>query len=173
MSPPATTATPWQLRPAKASDEAALLALHEWLYHEEAAAFLSPKLHQLAAYRDLTAVLRADMAALLRGPQSLVWVAEAPEGLLGYATARIESDTRRVLPQRAVIEDCYVQPAWRRRGIARALLKALLKACAGRGAMVVDCATWPDNAPMCALLQTLGLGAYELRLLYDTRVLSA
>jgi ribosomal protein S18 acetylase RimI-like enzyme len=111
--------------------------------------------HRVAMFRDMGA-LAADQeaplaratgafldAALPRG-EYLGWVAEdkaTPPAIIGGAGAQL----RPILPRpragvdglelgpEAIVLNVYVEPAWRRQGVAEALMRALLDALAARG----------------------------------------
>lgn len=55
------------------------------------------------------------------------------------------------------IDDLYVRPAARRRGIGRALLERLVAHARAQGVLALHVEVAPDNAPAQALYATLGL----------------
>lgn len=81
------------------------------------------------------------------GDEVVGWLNAQPYPKLRHACARLgiappELDVR---PEQAAAVVCFViAPAWRRRGVARALLAAALAAFAARGILVVD--AFPFNA---------------------------
>jgi ribosomal protein S18 acetylase RimI-like enzyme len=97
--------------------------------------------HQEAPLKDATRdYLRV---ALPRG-EYLAWVAEdsaAPPAIIGGAGVQLRPILPRPRPgtedvelgPEAIILNVYVEPAWRRRGVAEALMRAVLDALAGRG----------------------------------------
>ena len=110
--------------------------------------------HRAAMFRDMGTLashqegaLRSATASYLHGAlennEYLGWVAEAPGTLsiIGGAGAQIRS----ILPRprsgseelergpEAIVLNVYVEPAWRRRGVADALMRAVLDGLAARG----------------------------------------
>jgi len=114
------------------------------LAHHRAAMFrdmgkLAP--HQLEPLTRATAAYLRD--ALPRG-EYLAWVAQDTSttrgGIIGGAGAQL----RPILPRpdggpdlelgpEAIVLNVYVEPDWRRRGVAESLMRSLLEALAGRG----------------------------------------
>jgi len=74
-------------------------------------------------------------------PETVGWLHAAPRHKLphGFERMRVEPPEVDVPPQEAAIIVCFViAPAWRRRGVATALLDAALVDLAARGIAVVD-----------------------------------
>jgi ribosomal protein S18 acetylase RimI-like enzyme len=129
--------TGFAVRPADVAD-IALLA------HHRAAMFrdmgqLAP--HQAAPLEHATSDYLRD--ALPRG-EYLAWVAEdnaTPPTIVGGAGVQLRSILPRPranaedleLGPEAIILNVYVEPAWRRRGVAEVLMRAVLDALAARG----------------------------------------
>jgi ribosomal protein S18 acetylase RimI-like enzyme len=118
-------------------------------------------IHELARHRavmfrdmgklglDLEAPLREATAGYLRGAlprgEYLAWVAEdAAAATIGGAGAQLRPILPRPPPEEedgddlelgpeAIVLNVYVEPAWRRRGVAEALMRALLDDLAARG----------------------------------------
>ena len=96
--------------------------------------------HQEEALRGATASYLRD--ALETG-EYLGWVAEAARtsSVIGGAGAQIRSNLTRPrqaseeleLGPEAIVLNVYVEPAWRRRGVADALMRTVLDGLAGRG----------------------------------------
>jgi ribosomal protein S18 acetylase RimI-like enzyme len=55
-----------------------------------------------------------------------------------------------------ILHDLFVAPAYRRRGVARALMRAAADFCRASGAARIDLSTAVDNVPAQALYQDLG-----------------
>ncbi|MCC6960043.1 MAG: GNAT family N-acetyltransferase [Dehalococcoidia bacterium] len=73
-----------------------------------------------------------DLAELLRRPQSAAFVAELDRGLGGFISGRVEQNQPDRLPSaHLTVGYLWVEPRFRRRGIARALFDAV--AAWGRG----------------------------------------
>jgi ribosomal protein S18 acetylase RimI-like enzyme len=131
-------------------------SLHESFVVRPATADDIPHLahHRAAMFRDMGTLashqedaLRSATASYLQGAlennEYLGWVAEAPGTLsiIGGAGAQIRS----ILPRprsgseelergpEAIVLNVYVEPAWRRRGVADALMRAVLDGLAARG----------------------------------------
>ena len=111
--------------------------------------------HRVAMFRDMGALAAnqeeplvqatlAFLAAALPRGEYLAWVAEddgTPSSVIGGAGAQL----RPILPRppdgvdglelgpEAIILNVYVEQAWRRQGVAEALMRALLEALAARG----------------------------------------
>jgi ribosomal protein S18 acetylase RimI-like enzyme len=111
--------------------------------------------HRAAMFRDMGALAAHQMEALERATTAylrdaltsgeyIAWVAEnmaTPPAVIGGAGAQL----RPILPRphpgsdelehgpEAIVLNVYVEPAWRRRGIAEALMRAVLEALAARG----------------------------------------
>jgi ribosomal protein S18 acetylase RimI-like enzyme len=111
--------------------------------------------HRTAMFRDMgklsasqAAPLEDATAAYLRGAmprgEYLGWVAEdegAPPRIIGGAGVQLrtilprptEGRTELELGPEAIVLNVYVEPAWRRRGVAAALMRTMLEHLAGRG----------------------------------------
>ena len=110
--------------------------------------------HRAAMFRDMGTlasdqeeVLRAATTSYLRDAletgEYLGWMAEATEtsSVIGGAGAQIRSIIPRLRPgseeiefgPEALVVNVYVEPPWRRRGVADAVMRAVLDGLAGRG----------------------------------------
>jgi ribosomal protein S18 acetylase RimI-like enzyme len=111
--------------------------------------------HRAAMFRDMgqlpgdqEAAIVGATAAYLRGAlprgEYLGWVAESalsPSEPIGGAGVQLRPILPRPRPSsdgielgpEAIVLNVYVEPAWRRRGVAEALMRALLRALAERG----------------------------------------
>lgn len=111
--------------------------------------------HRAAMFRDMGALASGQEESLARATAAfldealprgeyLAWVAEdkeTPPAIIGGAGAQL----RPILPRpragvdglelgpEAIVLNVYVEPAWRRQGVAEALMRALLEALAARG----------------------------------------
>jgi GNAT superfamily N-acetyltransferase len=122
-----------------------------------------------------------DLEAMLADPHRAAWIAEASPrtgaagartpgaspgtGAAGFATARLVPTTEPA-PERAgapallgLVEDLYVVPEQRRRGLGRALLDAALPWLERNGALDVDALALPGDAATKSLLETTGFRA--------------
>lgn len=124
---------------------------------------VTPEVHELSAYRDLEGALRDDVEALLRNPAATVLMAERSGEAVGYITGHVETDPRRVLPRRGIVEDWYVEPAARRSGTGRALFEALVDVFRGAGCEVVESMTWAPNEGARSAHRALGFVEIDVR----------
>ena len=141
--------------------------------------------HRTAMFRDmgkLTASagqpLEQATAAYLRGAvprgEYLAWVAEDPAaGVIGGAGVQLRSILPRPpdsgsdleLGPEAIVLNVYVEPAWRRRGIAEALMRTLLDNLAARGVRRIVLHASAEGRP---LYERLGFAlTNEMRLMRD------
>jgi ribosomal protein S18 acetylase RimI-like enzyme len=111
--------------------------------------------HRAAMFRDMGALAPRNEPALedasvaylrgaIPGGEYLAWVAEdtaSPRAIIGGVGAQLRSIFPRPRPDtddlelgpEAILLNMYVQPAWRRRGVGRALMTAVLEVLAARG----------------------------------------
>ena len=113
---------------------------------------------------------RPDASKQLRGlrwlldappARSRIAVARSPEGPVGVAIAQLVMSTAEGAPS-AWIEDVYVLPAWRSRGIGRGLVEYLLAWAHDAGATRAQLLADRDNAPALAFYRRLGWGPTRL-----------
>jgi ribosomal protein S18 acetylase RimI-like enzyme len=142
------------IRPATADDEAALGRLGALLVTVHHAfdpdRFIAPGPGTEPGYgRFLVSRLERDDAIVL--------VAEDGDAVLGYAYAGLEgADWMALRGPAGVLYDIIVDPARRREGVARALLKAVLEALAARGAPRVVLFSATQNAAAQRLFAAAG-----------------
>jgi ribosomal protein S18 acetylase RimI-like enzyme len=132
-----------RIRRAEARDAAALLALVAALNRDQG-----------DPYDLLTeARLREDV---ITGASTVAMVAQAPDGaLVGYATAHATYETGHA-ERGLYVGDLYVDPAYRRQGIARALLAAVARAGHAQGARHLWLTAKAANAAAHAFYRRLG-----------------
>lgn len=98
----------------------------------------------------------AYLAELLSRPQVVVLVAQdgsaVTGGLVAYELDKFERARREIY-----IYDLAVDAAWRRRGIATGLIRALQAIAADRGAWVIHVQADPGDAAAIALYSRLGV----------------
>ncbi|MBR0654958.1 GNAT family N-acetyltransferase [Plastoroseomonas arctica] len=129
-------------RAARAEDAPALLALVRALNSAEG----NP-----TGLIDATTLARD----VIGGDATMVMVAEADGALIGYATAHPTYETGHA--ERGVyVGDLYVDPAHRRRGVARSLLAALARAGQAQGARHLWLTAAGDNHAAHALYRRIG-----------------
>lgn len=131
------------IRLARPGDEAALAALAEALNREdgEPLGFITAG----TIHRDF----------LSDDPAGFALVAEEEGQAVGYATAHPGYDPTRAL-RGSYMGDLYVQPRFRRRGIARALLARVAAETRKRGGVMVWWTSKPGNAGAAAFYAALG-----------------
>lgn len=147
MGAPGAAAPPWTIRAATVDDVAAIAA-HRF---DERPAPAAP----VAQYADWLRPRIADGRYL--GRLAIVdgqVIAGAGAVLLDWGPRR-DSGAMHLL---ARINNVYTEPAFRRRGIARALLRAVLDDCRGRGIAYATLAATADGA---ALYRALGFAPKE------------
>jgi ribosomal protein S18 acetylase RimI-like enzyme len=88
--------------------------------------------------------------------RGMVWLLEVDGAPAGHAVlaVRFAMEFGGLL---AYIDDLFVKPGFRRRGLARAGLVALLEHCRRRGCRAVHVEVSPDNAAANALYRSFGL----------------
>jgi GNAT superfamily N-acetyltransferase len=134
-------------------------------------------LHRAAMFRDMGLVAAADvsrlaaasrraLAPLIGTPEYLGWLVETEGGVVAGGALIV----RRLLPrpealaggQEGYLLNMYTEPAHRRRGLARALVAAMLAWCDARGIRRVSLHASVEGR---RLYETLGFGATnEMRL---------
>jgi GNAT superfamily N-acetyltransferase len=113
--------------------------------------------------------MRADAAALpgpYRAPRGGLWLARADGAGIGCVALRP------LLATTAEVKRMYVQPAWRGRGVGRALLETLLAGARARGYETLRLGTLDDMLAAQALYRSLGfapIARYRPDELVDTR----
>jgi ribosomal protein S18 acetylase RimI-like enzyme len=124
----------------------------------------------LAAVKDLWQEYAREIAGYRRSPWAWTWddvqprllraavfLAETGEGAIGFAIAS------RSRPDIGHVEDLYVRPAHRRRGVAAELLRQLVRAFRERGVEHVALDVDVDNEPARRLYERLGFTRYADR----------
>lgn len=151
------------IRAAVRADAARLMELHRALHIEHRSLVVPPELRPLHAFRDFDELLELDMQAMLQDPATEIFVAETNDGLAGYATGRVVAERQRVLSPKGVVEDWYVTPAMRSRGLGRALLEALERRFRQRGCRMVESSTLAGNVRSRELHERMGFQEVEVR----------
>lgn len=122
-----------QIRPAAAADVPALVELMTAFYAE--AGFPLPVGPATDAFR-----------ALLGSPQlGGIWLAESDSKVAGHAVLTL-SYSMEYGGLRGFVDDLYVRPEARGRGLGLALLDAVRTTCAERGVRALHVEVGPDNA---------------------------
>lgn len=133
------------IRQATRANRALVLRFHRDLYIRYRDEITRPEVLPLFAYKDIDGTLSDDVDGLLRGHDTSVLLALRAGEAAGYVTGHVEQDPRRVLTKKGVVEDWYVLPSERGRGIGQRLLEALLERFRGAGCNVVESGTWAFN----------------------------
>jgi len=152
------------IRRATIRDRSAVLGLHRALYVDLHRKITPPVVARLAAYVDLDAALEADVDALLGQPDMRVLVGESGGRIIGYITARIVRDPRRVLSVRAFVEDWLVMEGARGHGLGRALMERLFDVLAQDGCEMVESSTLASNDGARAAHAKLGFVETDVRM---------
>lgn len=150
------------VRPATSADAPAIAALSCATHALHATAL--PHLFQPA---DAEVVRAADVEALLARPERLVLVATEDAAFAGYAHAEIERVPATALKRADAVlhvHELAVTPALRRRGVARALLRALRAAARARGLATLSLDVYAFNAEARALYEREGFAPLRTRL---------
>ena len=133
------------IRIATRADFATVLRFHRDLYIRHRDSLARPEVVPLLAYRDLEGTLRDDVEGLLAGQGARVLLAERDGKAVGYVTGHMESDPRRVLSRRGVVEDWFVMKSERGHGTGRLLMEALTESFRLDGCDVIESGTWAFN----------------------------
>jgi GNAT superfamily N-acetyltransferase len=155
--------TPLVIRQAGRADRATLRRFHEALYVTHRDRVMPRALADFFAYRDLVGVLHDDVDSILARHECVALLAERDAVPVGYITGHVEADERRLLPRRGVVEDWYVEPSARGRGVGAALLEAIAAHFRALGCEVLESATWTFNAGARRAHERLGFAEYEVR----------
>ena len=106
----------------------------------------------------------------LENAQAVILVATMDSAVVGYCYGRIEERDWNALRDRAgALHDIYVDEAARRRGIARALVEAMVKRLSELGAPQVVLATAWDNGSAQSLFRALGFRPTMIEMTRSTK----
>jgi ribosomal protein S18 acetylase RimI-like enzyme len=159
---------PIVVREAVEDDRETLLRFHRGLYETHRDEVVDARVRELIDYQDYACVLEDDMGALIADPNGYILIAESEGKPVGYITGRTMHEPRRVLPRRGVVEDWYVHPKHRRRGIGAALLKQMEEHFRSAGCQVIESATWSSNEAARRVHNAKGF--QEVRVIYRRRL---
>lgn len=119
--------------------------------------------HDVPRIRELAALSGAgfDPEAELARSWATLWVARAGDATdaVGFALAWRAADERHLL-------DLAVEPAWRRRGLGRLLLAAVIEEARANGARLVLLEARASNAAALALYRSAGFFVTDVRRAY-------
>jgi GNAT superfamily N-acetyltransferase len=151
------------IRQAARADRAVVLRFHRELYVRHRDEITRPEVLPLFAYKDLEGTLSDDVDGLLRTQDATVLLAERNGVALAYVSGHIENDPRRVLPKKGVIEDWYVLPSERGKGVGKRLLETLIERFRVAGCQVVESGTWAFNEGARKAHLALGFDEIEVK----------
>jgi ribosomal protein S18 acetylase RimI-like enzyme len=149
------------IRPAVAGDEPTLAALTAHAHELHVAAH--PEVFRPARLRDVTDWF----AAFLKSPTAAAWIADDDGTAVGYATAQYheQPESPFALARRwCQIDGLAVAPAHRRRGIARALIDAIVADASANGVRDIELNVWAFNEAAQAAFRRLGFAPRNLRM---------
>jgi GNAT superfamily N-acetyltransferase len=144
------------IRDPAAHERPQLLALHKQLYIAHRESVLQGEELLATQFRNFEEVLTQDLLSLLRDRQAVVLVAVRDDVLVGYISARIQEDGRRVLPRRGDVEDWFVVDNGRGQGIGRALMTEMQKRLRSLGCQLMQSSTWARNKGALAAHEAVG-----------------
>ncbi|MCS7124150.1 MAG: GNAT family N-acetyltransferase [Candidatus Bathyarchaeota archaeon] len=106
----------------------------------------------------------------IKGENAAVFVAEADGKVVGYSLGWI-SQPWSYKAKRGYICDCFVEKAYRRRGIGKTLVKAMLEWFRNKGVECVEADIYSNNIPSLAMFKGLGFKevSKRLRLIFESR----
>lgn len=104
----------------------------------------------------------------IRGENTVVFVAEIDGKIVGYSLGWV-SQPWSYKAKRGYICDCFVEKSYRRRGIGKALVKAMLEWFKNKGVECVEADIYSSNTPSLALFRGLGFKevSKRLRLIFE------
>jgi GNAT superfamily N-acetyltransferase len=99
----------------------------------------------------------SSFSALLGDPsRGMAWIVKVDGEPAGHAVLTLRHSME-FGGADAFVDDLFVRPGFRRRGLGRALLAALFDECARRGVLAVHVETGADNAAARALYDSFGM----------------
>ncbi|MGC8998804.1 MAG: GNAT family N-acetyltransferase [Candidatus Bathyarchaeia archaeon] len=91
----------------------------------------------------------------IKGENTVVFVAEVEGKIVGYSLGWV-SQPWAYKGKRGYICDCFVEKPYRRRGIGKALVKAMLEWFIDKGVECVEADVYSNNVPSLKLFKKLG-----------------
>ncbi|MEM2937140.1 MAG: GNAT family N-acetyltransferase [Candidatus Bathyarchaeia archaeon] len=91
----------------------------------------------------------------IRGENAVVFVAEVEGKIVGYSLGWV-SQPWAYKGKRGYICDCFVEKSYRRQGIGKALIKAMLEWFIEKGVECVEADIYSNNVPSLKLFKKLG-----------------
>jgi ribosomal protein S18 acetylase RimI-like enzyme len=142
-----------KVRPAGVGDDLALAALNRFVHDMHLAR--RPDYFKAAGADEAAAWFREQLGK----PTTAAWIAEDGGAPIGYVLTFFHEREENAF-QRArrwcEIDQIAVDPAWRRRGIGRALMNAALEAARARNVRDVELFSWAFNTEAHEMFQRFG-----------------
>lgn len=101
----------------------------------------------------------------IKGENTVVFVAEVDGKIVGYSLGWV-SHPWSYRTKRGYICDCFVEEPYRRRGIGKALIKAMLEWFKGKCVECIEADVYSNNIPSLMFFKTLGFEEVFKRLRY-------
>ncbi len=99
----------------------------------------------------------SSLSALLGDPsRGMIWIVRVDNVPAGHVVLTLRHSME-FGGLDAFVDDLFVRPGHRRRGLGKALLAALFDECRRRGVLAVHVETGPDNAAAMALYSSVGM----------------
>lgn len=141
------------IRPASPADGTTLAALNGFVHGLHVAA--RPDFFRVAPPEEASAWL----ASLTEAPSSRIWIAEGDGEPIGYILVYFHERGERPFSHArrwCEIDQLAVDPRWRRRGAARALVEAALAEARRRAIRDIELSSWAFNTDAHEVFRRLG-----------------
>lgn len=151
---------PIEIRAAKHGDEASLVELTAIVHEMHLAA--EPECFKPMDPSEMTEWF----VARIDNPQTSIWIAEAAGDAIGCLVASlVEQPESPFRPARRYLElmQMVVRPAWRRRGVARALVQVLVSHAAREHIREIELTSWSFNQAAQRAFAQLGFSPRHVR----------
>ncbi|HEX3694908.1 MAG TPA: GNAT family N-acetyltransferase [Polyangia bacterium] len=155
-----------RIRSAVAGDEMTLAVLNGFVQQPHVAA--DPEHFRATRLRDVANWF----ASLLQQPTAAVWIAQADDVPIGYAAALFHEQAENpfCLARRwCEVDQLAVDPAHQRRGVARALVDAIVADAEANGIRDIELNAWSFNEEATAAFRRMGFQPRIVRLRRQNR----
>lgn len=148
------------IRNAQKADYGMVKALEEYLFN----------IHRQARpdyFKEQAQYTEKDFEELLMHPEPISLVAVCGKQVVGICFGKIEQTAGNSFcksRKAAVIEDLYILPEYRERGIASSLIKKVREQAVAGGAETLELCVWQFNADALHLYEKLGLQVQYYRM---------